>query len=393
VKALLEPSRATGQPYLLAVNYHYIGASDRYPHRGIVGISPAEFARQLGELGRQVEFVGARDIDLAVRGVRSLPDKAAVITFDDGLREQFDAALPILEQHKIPFIFFINSAPLAERRPCFIHKLHYLRSVVAPEIFLSRVHAVARQELSLALPESDPAGVPPGYYPYDEPQARALKYLLNFVLPAQSSAAIVDRIFREYSDDAGFCDWFYLGKREVRELQGRFQAVGLHGHSHRALASLPAPEARREIAQCAQILGEIAGAPSSCISYPYGYRDAVSRRVAQLARKSSLSFGFTMEPCFNRELRRDPLLLGRINNNEAPGHPQAAFGFVLDAPVILDPSRMSLSRSWFASDAGSPAASKPETGAIAKARNLPCSRALPDRGQKFPKPVADESGT
>lgn len=348
--SLITPVTPHKAPFLLAVNYHYIGAPDRYPHRGIVGVTPSEFVQQLEALGRQVEFVGAGDIELAVRGVRSLPEKAAVITFDDGLREQFVEAVPLLEQLKIPFIFFINSAPMAEGRPCFIHKLHYLRSIIPPDLFLSLVRKTAEEKFSLALPDPEQAAVPPAYYPYDEPKARAVKYHLNFVLSVEVSATIVDHIFREYADDGDFCAWFYLGVKEVRELHCRFQAVGVHGHSHLSLASLPEPEARREIALCTQILREAAGAPPFCISYPYGYRDSVSLRVAQLAQDSALKFGFTMELCFNRDISQQPLLLGRVNNNEVPGHALASFAFVDDAPVILDPSRMGVSRRWFARD-------------------------------------------
>ncbi|MCM0083484.1 polysaccharide deacetylase family protein [Geomonas sp. Red32] len=342
---------ATAQgPFLLAVNYHYIGAADRYPYPGIIGVTPSEFEAQLDEMGRHVEFVGADAIERALSGNRALPENAAVVTFDDGLKEQFALALPILEARRIPFIFFVNSAPLAERRPCFVHKVHYLRSVISSEEFLARARLVAERKLSFSFPEIDASSIGPSFYPYDEPPARALKYTLNFLLSPEHAATIVDEMFSEQADEAEFCSWFYLNADEARELHGRFRALGVHGHSHLSLASLPEQEARREIGRCAEILGEVAGAPLSCISYPFGYRQSVSPRVAELAGEYSMKFGFTMESCFNWDVSLQPLLLGRINNNEAPGHRQAAFRFSGEGPVIDNPSRMSMHRTWFAKE-------------------------------------------
>jgi peptidoglycan/xylan/chitin deacetylase (PgdA/CDA1 family) len=335
-----------GTKFFLAINFHYIGVADRYPYKGIVGVTPAEFELQLDALADEVEFVSSIDIELAVRGVRGLPDRAAVITFDDGLKEQFVEALPILERRKIPFICFVNTAPLAENKPCFIHKLHYLRSIIHPEQFLLQVKAAAIK-LNLLLPDPDQVMIPPMYYPYDEPGARSIKYLLNFFLPSNDSKRIVDDIFRNYCSESEFCRWFYLGKDDVKELHMRFSAIGSHGHSHCSLASLSPEEARIEIGRSTEILREMVGAPVSCISYPYGYRDSVSPGIAELAREHALLFGFTMEGCLNRDVTVQSLLLGRINNNEAPGYPQAAFNFHHGAPHINDSSRVGLHRTWF----------------------------------------------
>ncbi|GFO55605.1 hypothetical protein GMSM_26120 [Geomonas sp. Red276] len=343
-----------GQPFLLAVNYHYLGSAHRYPYPGIIGITPGEFAEQVDLLGRHLEFVGAGELEKAALGEGELPRNAAVITFDDGLKEQFAEAVPILEGKQIPFICFVNTAPLAEGRACFIHKLHYLRSVVAPGQFLSRVREVAAEKFGLVLADPDRLEVPPGYYPYDEPPARAVKFLLNFFLDTATSVGIVDQLFGEQCDEGEFCRWFYLSASEVRELQGRFQAIGMHGHSHRSLASLAEAEARREIALCSALLEEITGRAPSCISYPFGYRESVSLQVAQLAKAQGARFGFTMEMCLNRDVARHPLLLGRINNNEAPGHPRAALSFEGPQPVLLDPSRLAMSRRWFGDDSVPP---------------------------------------
>jgi peptidoglycan/xylan/chitin deacetylase (PgdA/CDA1 family) len=336
--------------FFLAINYHYIGDADRYPFPGIIGVSTSDFETQVDELGRYFEFVGAEDIKLSISGVRSLPSKAAVITFDDGLREQYTEAVPILERRGIPFICFVSSAPLAEHTPCLIHKIHYLRSVLSSDDFLYRACSVADSEVSRLIAEIDNQTIPPNYYPYDEPRDRAVKYLINFVLAENVAKGIVEKLFEEHYGDEEFCRWFYLRAEDLRGLPESLGAVGVHGHRHISLASLSEAGARREIRQCVEILENTVGNRPFCISYPYGYREAVSLLVGDLAKEHGMRFGFTMEMCFNRNVSLQPHLLGRINNNEAPGHFQAAFSCSGEDLIVHDPNRMRLHRNWFVND-------------------------------------------
>ena len=71
-----------------------------------------------------------------------IPQRAALITFDDGFHSFFENAIPILEKHHIPCIIFLNMAAikgemswtglityLCEKRPDFVR---YLKRHIAP---------------------------------------------------------------------------------------------------------------------------------------------------------------------------------------------------------------------------------------------------------------------
>ena len=98
---------------LVAVNFHYIRPAFDFPYPGIHGISPEQFASQLKLCGAIGRFVSGAELRAAVEGQRALADPALIVTFDDGLREQFDHAWPILRELEIPAIFFINTLPIA----------------------------------------------------------------------------------------------------------------------------------------------------------------------------------------------------------------------------------------------------------------------------------------
>ncbi|MCG2777798.1 MAG: polysaccharide deacetylase family protein [Desulfobacterales bacterium] len=57
---------------------------------------------------------------------QSLPEKAFLLTFDDGFREMHDIVAPILLEKGVPASFFINSAFIDNKNLCYQHKTSIL---------------------------------------------------------------------------------------------------------------------------------------------------------------------------------------------------------------------------------------------------------------------------
>src|SRR5919199_3847986 len=75
---------------LLAIVYHYIVEDEPEHPRAIFPVTAARLAEQLEMVGRGFEFVSRDDVLKAVRRRSSLPERACLVTFDDGLRCQYD---------------------------------------------------------------------------------------------------------------------------------------------------------------------------------------------------------------------------------------------------------------------------------------------------------------
>lgn len=89
--------------------YHHV-AEDTPPS---TTISPADFdahLRYLRDNGFSVISL-KRMID-SLRGGQPLPDKAVVITFDDGYISIFDTAFPMLQSYGYPFTLFLSTEPI-----------------------------------------------------------------------------------------------------------------------------------------------------------------------------------------------------------------------------------------------------------------------------------------
>jgi peptidoglycan/xylan/chitin deacetylase (PgdA/CDA1 family) len=291
---------------LLAVGYHYVSSEER-EGRAIFPISTRALAAQLDLLGRTYEFVSRDDLVAAVGGERSLPERACVVTFDDGLRCQFELALPVLELLGLPAIFFVPGKPLAEGRALSVHKIHALRERLDDRRLLER--------LDVSADAIDPA-VAEAHYRYDAPEAARVKYLLNMALdPAERDSAVEALFAEEFPDEEEFCRELYMGPEEIAALRG---SVGAHSYGHEPLTMLSPTELDRDLDRLGTLLEAIAGEPIRTFSYPHGTPGTVDLRVARALEAHGFAAAFTMERALNRSLQ-EPLLLGRLDANDAPG--------------------------------------------------------------------------
>ena len=302
---------------LIAVNYHYLRPAGEPAHAAIHPTTPGELVRQVDRLARCGTFVSAADIVDALDGRRPLPPRALLLTFDDGLAEQFAYGWPVLVALGVPAVFFANTAPLVERRLAGVHRIHFLRAHCGPDVLRSAVRGAPPQcgpQEAAAMRERAVA-----HYRYDDPDTAELKYLLNFVLDPEErdrrlAGLFAEALGRDESEAATalYMDWDALGALAAAG------CLGCHTHRHLPLGRLAPEVAEAEVADSMRLLTERTGVRPAGISYPYGSKDACGPVVADAAARAGCRFGFTMERAGNRDLRR-PLLLARIDHNDAPG--------------------------------------------------------------------------
>ena len=317
---------------LIAINYHYVrpnfdtlipvsAAFGRRHWDGIHGVTPIELESQLSLLRSTGEFVTADQVRMAVLGEAALPERAFLVTFDDGLREQFDYALPVLERTAIPAVFFVNTGPVVSGTVAAVHKLHCVRASVPAAEFAALLEA-ATPVAATALTRSDLAVAE--QYPYDEPDAAKLKYFLNFQLDTQERDRVVSYCFREVFGDAerAMSEALYMGVPEFRTL-ARKGLLGSHTHHHLPLGLVPVETARNEIRLSIDHLYSWTSTRVTAMSYPYGSLAACSREVAVTAQRLGIVYAFTMERAGNADLAA-PLHLARFDCNDLPGgrHPR-----------------------------------------------------------------------
>lgn len=97
---------ASASQALVVLQYHHV--SDKTPKA--TSISPEVFEQHLQYLKAQnYQILAMPKLESMLRKGEKLPDKTAVITFDDGYTSVYAAAYPLLKKYDWPFTVFINT--------------------------------------------------------------------------------------------------------------------------------------------------------------------------------------------------------------------------------------------------------------------------------------------
>ncbi|MBA3344031.1 MAG: polysaccharide deacetylase family protein [Gemmatimonadales bacterium] len=324
---------------LIALNHHYVRPLFDHPHPGIHGVTPAQLEAQLRLLATLGTFVSGDQVRDAIEGGTPLPDHAFIVTFDDGLREQYEHALPVLRRLGIPALFFVNTAPVSTSRVLGVHKVHLTRASLPPAEFVRLLRVEARA-CGLTLPWERVGERAAAQYARDTPAGAEAKYLLNSVLSPRDRQCVVDRCFAALfgGREREIAEQLYMDVGMMRELS-QLGFLGSHAHDHLPLGLLPPDEARGQLTDSLALLEAWTGRRPEALSYPYGSREAAPGWVAAVASDLGFHFAFTMERAANANLSA-PLQLARFSSNELPGGKTPA----MDAAQLFDAASP---RRWF----------------------------------------------
>jgi peptidoglycan/xylan/chitin deacetylase (PgdA/CDA1 family) len=105
---------------LLILSYHSIfknndGLKPKVPW---MAVDIERFDEQIRFLRGYYNFISEKDIVSALEYKKKLPDFSVWITFDDGFRDSYINAYPILKEYRVPATFFIVTSLLEDKADC-----------------------------------------------------------------------------------------------------------------------------------------------------------------------------------------------------------------------------------------------------------------------------------
>jgi peptidoglycan/xylan/chitin deacetylase (PgdA/CDA1 family) len=248
--------------------YHYV----RPPATGLGGLPLERFEAQLDGLAGRCQVIGWPELQAALAGRAPLPERACLLTFDDGLCDHYDHVFPRLRQRGLPGLFFALA-----RRPgdglALGHKLHLLLSRMDArglrEALWPLLGSAERQNL-----EQDEARLA-RHNPQQPPDGgrETLKLALQRRLTPGVETALSALLERDVGHEREAAERLYLLPAQIAEMQAGGMSFGGHSQSHPWLDSLSADEQRREVEASARWLSGIEAGPWA-FAYPYGGFDA-----------------------------------------------------------------------------------------------------------------------
>jgi peptidoglycan/xylan/chitin deacetylase (PgdA/CDA1 family) len=273
---------------LMLHEIHSDGTLARYD-----GTTIAELDRMLAALRRWDIDLIAMD-DLLPRLKSDNPRQFAVLTFDDGYRDNLTNALPVLERYQAPALINVPTEAVTREMLCWWLALR--------ELFMTR----------------DRLQIGPLGRPLDirSPEAKIAEYRRT----QRWFAADFSRAYelRPWFEDQGIsfptlCARFFMNETELQQCAAHpLITIGGHATTHRPLASLPEAEMRWELSDNKAFLENLLQIPVDHMAYPYGGRNQCGPREAAAARDSGFRTAIAVRHGkLTTETADDPYLIPR----------------------------------------------------------------------------------
>lgn len=297
---------------LTVSNYHYIREDYKTNYPSIFGVTPLQFKEQLLLLKNSGEFVSADDLISNTDSLINSTEKYILITFDDGLKEQYEYGLSILDSLNIPALFFANSINFEQKKVSTVHKIHLLRSIISSDDFLKSILKIDSSKI-----KSINTFRSKKIYIYDDEKSAVLKYILNFGLTYAEQEKIISNLFLVHYDEAEVLKSLYFNDLNLIELASK-GFLGSHTHSHYPLGLLKTEEVILELQNSKNFFEKLTTTTINSVAYPYGTQESCTIEVAEIAKKIGYKLGFTTNRGVNTG-NENKLLLNRFDCNDLVG--------------------------------------------------------------------------
>ncbi len=282
--------------------------------REVISANPKNFERQMRFLKERYNVISLDEFLECLR--RKTPPKknSVVITFDDGYKDNYNNAYPILMKHGLPATIFLSTEAISSREMFWWDKVAYVINRTEARGF--RLGGLGRFRLCRK---------------GDRPRAirkisSKLKYMdeagKNLVISRLAGLLGVRIPSGEENRDL-FISWAEAAKMAKNGI-----SFGAHTITHPILTNIPPEEAEREITGSKRAIERALGRRVSSFCYPNGYSCDFNRKIKRLVKDAGFECAASYIPGKNSiysdpyELKRIPIMYGddmRLFRNKLVG--------------------------------------------------------------------------
>jgi peptidoglycan/xylan/chitin deacetylase (PgdA/CDA1 family) len=286
--------RFARRPGLVTLVYHRVGEASTDPFYRPLVTAPEVFERQMRQLRDAFRVIGLEELGSRSEesGRVELTEPTALITFDDGYRDNATVAAPILANLGLQAALFVTTVFVDHE-----HALPWWDRVAYA------VQASPRSTLQLNRPRVTMIELPAD-------RAKAVQRVVGLFIADAWHAAESDLAHLEaraaidpQTRDV-VASRLFLDRGELAALASTGFSIGAHTHTHRRLLGLSATDQDEELRVPKALLEQWLGRPVNAVAYPYGAPGSFDAGTKARARAAGYAFGFALDP---RPLRPGPI--------------------------------------------------------------------------------------
>ena len=284
-------------PAVRILAYHRVNPRYEFPS-DVPLTSLEDFEEEIRYLTRKYRVIPLMELCRNLTNPDRIPSDAVVITFDDGYRDNYRYAYPILQKYGAPATIFLATGHIGSGTPFWWDRLGYA------------VHKTAQERLSLN-------GLGAYSLKTDRERTVALRTISAKLkrLPDDEKNLAIEELVRRAGLDAPL----ELGREivlswdEVREMARNGISFGAHTEHHPILTRLSPDEARREIVQSQRRIQEKLDVPVNTFAYPNGWPKDYNEEIKSVLKENRFICAVAYAPSRLVHQGTDPFDLGRIS--------------------------------------------------------------------------------
>lgn len=300
--------------------YHYVRdlRHSRYPE--IKGMSKEDFRTQLEFLKSEFSVVTMEQVMDAVDGKCDLPERALLLTFDDGYTDHYTYAFPVLDELSLQGSFFIPGKTFVTHKLLDVNKIHYILASADMNRLLPDVLDKMNYYRGT---EFDYAGNDELWNEYavasrlDPKDTIFVKRMLQTVLPEKVRGQIASDLFEKYVgvSEEKLAYELYLTEEQIKTMKRHGMHIGIHGYDHYWLGNLPKEQMEQDILMALDALDPFIDRKRWSMNYPYG---SSNPDVVKCVKDNGCSVGFTTNVRVADIATDDRYLLPRLDCIDFP---------------------------------------------------------------------------
>lgn len=291
---------------LVVLCYHRVVADDSPAPAfadDVTGPPQSMFETQLRWMQKYTRIISIDELIQNHRRGRKLSRTSVLLTFDDGYRDNYTIAYPVMKRLGIPATFFVPTQLIEERILGWWDVIAYM------------VKQCTEEAIELDGTRYDLV------HARDETIDKLHKRMqLEF---HERTAGLLDRLARATGVDhppKESADMELMNWDQLREVADNGISVQSHTHTHRTLSSLDPELQREELTTSRTMIEEHVGRPVRTIAYPVGKYVHFNAHTREVAADCGYDLGFSFCTGGNTWGSIDPFDVRRVGVESALNH-------------------------------------------------------------------------
>jgi|TARA_B100001093_G_scaffold58332_1_gene49352 peptidoglycan/xylan/chitin deacetylase (PgdA/CDA1 family) len=286
--------------------------------------SKSQGSISIDDLYRLIKYIGRKNIlnadeFLKKYKAKKLEKSDTCLTFDDGIKSQFDIALPVLEDLKIKSFFFIYTN-IFEKGADDLEKFRYFRCNYFDSVneFYKEFYKEIDGDINLFLNENKKKAKAyniHNFYSLEDIKFRLIRdYFLskdeykNIMLSMIKKKAVNEKEFKNLA----------INRNDLRKMHSLGHIIGLHTHNHVLCKKLNYENQKYEYVTCISKISEILNIPIDKIvsmGHPFG---SYNNDTLKVLKNLNIQMGFRSSLHIDRNMKKinnSPLEIARQDHS------------------------------------------------------------------------------